>query len=527
MSSSPIRLLRGFATVGGWTMASRILGFLRDVMIAALLGAGPVAEAFFVAFRLPNMFRRFFAEGAFNMAFIPLFAKRLEGEGKAAATGFAEEAQALLATALIALTLLAQLLMPWFVWALASGFEQGTERTELAIAFSRICFPYILFISLAALFSGILNAFGRFAAAAAAPVLLNLVLIGAMALGWALGWEIGTVLAWAVFAGGLAQLLLVVLATRRLGVTLRLRLPRLSPDMRRLVALGIPAALAGGVMQINLLVGTQIASWFEGAIGWLWYADRVYQLPLGIVGVAIGVVLLPELSRLVRAGETRRAEAQMNRAAEFALILTLPATMALVVLPGLITQVLFQRGAFDAGDSAATATALWIYALGLPAFVLQKVLQPAFFAREDTQSPLRYAVWSMAVNVGAALALIPLAGWLGAAIGTTLAGWAMLAMLWRGARAKHGGIALDPRLSHRAPRALASTLAMGALIAGIAHVGDLAALPPWAVLTGAVAGGMLGYAAFGWALGAFHPGELAAALRRGPTRDRPADGSGA
>ncbi|MEL6479230.1 MAG: murein biosynthesis integral membrane protein MurJ [Pseudomonadota bacterium] len=514
MSAAPIRLLRSFATVGGWTMASRVLGFLRDVMIAALLGAGPVAEAFFVAFRLPNMFRRFFAEGAFNMAFIPLFAKRLAGEGQEAATRFAEEAQALLATALIGLTLVAQLAMPWFVWALASGFEPGSDRTDLAIAFSRVCFPYIVFISLAALFSGILNAFGRFAAAAAAPVLLNVVLIGAMALGWALGWEIGWVLAWAVFAGGVAQALLVALAARHLGVVLRLRRPRLSPDMRRLVALGIPAALAGGVMQINLLVGTQIASWFDGAIGWLWYADRVYQLPLGIVGVAIGVVLLPELSRLVRAGEEGAAAAQMNRAAEFALILTLPATVALVAVPGLITEVLFQRGAFGAEDTAATATALWIYALGLPAFVLQKVLQPAFFAREDTRTPLRYAVWSMAINVAAALALVPVAGWLGAAIGTTLAGWAMLAMLWMGAGRLSTRIAVDARLARRAPRCLLAALAMGALILGWAHLGAGLGLAPWTVLALLLIMGGAGYGAAAVLLGAFRPAELTAALRR-------------
>ncbi|MEE8455699.1 MAG: murein biosynthesis integral membrane protein MurJ, partial [Limibaculum sp.] len=395
MSPSPIRLLRGFATVGGWTLASRVLGFGRDILIATFLGAGPVAEAFFVAFRLPNMFRRFFAEGAFNMAFVPLFAKKLEGDGGGEAKRFAEEAMAVLLTALIALTVVAQLAMPWFVLALASGFDDaGVDggRFDLAVAFSRVVFPYIVFISLAALFSGILNSFGKFSAAAAAPVLLNVILIGAMALAAANGWDVGPALSWAVFAAGIAQLGLVVWAARRAGMSLKLRLPRLTPDVKRLVTLGVPAALAGGVMQINLLVGTQVASYFDGAVSWLWYADRLYQLPLGVVGVAIGVVLLPELSRRVRAGDAAGAGNAMNRAAEFCLMLTLPATVALIVVPGLVTAVLFERGAFTASDTAATAAALSIYAFGLPAFVLQKVLQPAFFAREDTRTPLRCAV---------------------------------------------------------------------------------------------------------------------------------------
>ncbi len=460
MTPAPIRLLRSFATVGGWTLASRVLGFARDIAIAWFLGAGPVAEAFFVAFRLPNMFRRLFAEGAFNMAFVPLFAKRLEGDGPAEARRFAEDAMAALLAALLVLTAVAQLAMPWFVLALASGFELD-GKLDLAVAFSRVIFPYIIFISLAALYSGILNSFGRFAAAAAAPVLLNVVLITVMGLAAAARWDIGNALSWAVFLAGICQLALVVWAARRAGMTLMLRRPRLTPEVRRLVQLGIPAALAAGVMQINLLVGTQVASYFDGAVGWLWYADRLYQLPLGVVGVAIGVVLLPELSRRVRAGDHGRAADAMNRAAEFCLLLTLPASVALVAIPGLVTAVLFERGAFDAADTAATAAALAVYALGLPAFVLQKVVQPAYFAREDTRTPLRYAVISMLVNVVVAVAGAPLIGFLAAAIGTTAAGWVNLALLWRGMRRLDGEVGIDERLARRAPRMLAAALAMG------------------------------------------------------------------
>ena len=281
----PIRLVSGFLTVGVWTLLSRIFGFVRDIMIAAYLGTGPVAEAFLVAFSLPNMFRRFFAEGAFNMAFVPMFSKKLEGDDDAA--DFARDAFTGLATILIGFTLLATVFMPFLVMAMASGFL-GDERFDLAVAYGRIAFPYILFISLAALLSGVLNATGRFVAAAAAPVLLNVIFVAAILLGNRLGWPVGDTLAWAVPLAGIAQLVLVWIAASRAGFRLIPRRPRLTPDLKRLAIIAAPAALAGGVVQINLLVGRQVASFFDGAIAWLSYADRLYQLPLGVVGIAIG-----------------------------------------------------------------------------------------------------------------------------------------------------------------------------------------------------------------------------------------------
>ena len=508
------RLLRSFATVGGWTMASRIMGFVRDIAMAAIVGAGPLAEAFFVAFRLPNMFRRFFAEGAFNMAFIPIFSKKLEGDGKDSARQFGTEALSALTAALIVLTVIAQFAMPWLVWALASGFEG--DKFDTAVAFSRILFPYILFISLAALFSGVLNAFGRFAAAAAAPVLLNVIWVAALAFIWAAGANPAAVLPWTIAAAGLAQLALVWWAARKLGMGLLPRLPRLTPDVRRLVVVGIPAALAGGVMQINLLVGTQVASYFDGAVAWLWMADRIYQLPLGVVGVAIGVVLLPELSRRFRGGDREGTAEAMNRAGEFSLILTLPSAVALIVIPGLITTALFERGAFMAEDSRATAHALAVYAIGLPAFVLQKVLQPAFFAREDTRTPLNYALVSMVVNVVIAIGLAPWIGFIAAAWGTTLAGLANLVLLWRGVRRLDPTLKLDDRLAHRLPRIAAASVAMGVVVLIAGHFGQmiLPGLAPLILLL-IVPLGAITYAVAGSRLGAFHVHELKAAMRRG------------
>ena len=425
----PIRLFSGFLTVGLWTMASRVLGFVRDIMIAAFLGAGPVAEAFLIAFSLPNMFRRFFAEGAFNTAFVPMFSKKVEsGEG---AHEFARDALSGLAAVLIVFTLLAQIFMPWLVLAMAGGFS-GDERLETATYFGRIAFVYILFISLAALLSGVLNATGRFTAAAAAPVLLNVLFIGAMGLAVWQGWPIGDTLAWTVPLAGIAQAALVWGAASRAGFRLLPRRPVLTPELRRLAVIAAPAALAGGVVQVNLLVGRQVASFFDGAIAWLNYADRLYQLPLGVVGIAIGVVLLPDLSRRLQAGDDAGGRSAFSRAGEMSLALTIPAAAALIAVPTPLISTLFQRGAFTAADTAATALAVAVYGAGLPAFVLQKVLQPLYFAREDTKRPFYYALVALVVNAGLAIGLAPFIGYIAAAIGTTLAGWATVGLLWWG-----------------------------------------------------------------------------------------------
>ncbi len=465
----PIRLMAAFLTVGVWTLASRLLGFARDILIAGFLGAGPVAEAFLIAFSLPNMFRRFFAEGAFNMAFVPMFSKKVE-QGTDPET-FAQDAFSGLATVLVVFTALALFAMPWLVYAMAAGFADDS-RFELATLYGRIAFPYILFISLAALLSGVLNATGRFAAAAAAPVLLNILFVGAMTLAHFQGWDMGLTLACIVPVAGVAQLALVWTAAARAGFRLIPRLPRLTPDMKRLALIAAPAALAGGVVQVNLLIGRQVASFFDGAVAWLAYADRLYQLPLGVVGIAIGVVLLPDLSRRLGAGDTAGGRDAFNRAAEISLALTIPAAVALVVIPVPLIGVLFQRGAFDAGDTAAAALAVAVYGLGLPAFVLQKVLQPLFFAREDTRTPFRYALVAMLVNAGAAIGLAPVIGYIAAALGTTLAGWAMVALLWRGSRPMGDAAVLDARFKRRIGRIILASALMGGLLWGMAQALD-------------------------------------------------------
>ena len=551
---------RALATVGVWTLLSRVFGFVRDVAIAATLGASPAAEAFLVAFSLPNMFRRFFAEGAFNMAFVPLFAKRLEAErgrpgpdaplhdppaaaagasprppsegeplapppveagppgplpGTADSLTFARDAFTGLASILIVLTVAAIAAMPALVLAMASGFAED-ERLDLAVLYGRIAFPYILAISLAALLSGVLNALGRFVAAAAAPVLLNVLFLAAIGLAAARGWPVGLALAWTVPVAGAAQLALVWWAAARAGYRLVPRRPRLTPELRRLAIVAAPAMLAGGVVQVNLLVGRQVASHFEGAIAWLSYADRLYQLPLGVVGIATGVVLLPDLSRRLQAGDAEGGRAAFSRAGEVGMALTLPAAVALCAVPGPIVSVLFERGAFGADDARATALAVAIYGAGLPAFVMQKVLQPLYFARHDTRRPFRYALVALAVNAVVAVGLSPVIGYAAAAWGTTLAGWAMLWLLWRGT-GRMGSVArLDARFLSRLWRIAAASLAMGAVLVLAARTAaplldSPAALPALAAL---VALGVVVYAAAGRALGAFRIGEIRAALRR-------------
>lgn len=514
-------LIRNVVTVGGWTLLSRGAGFARDVMMAAYLGTGPVAEAFLVAFSLPNMFRRFFAEGAFNMAFVPMFAKKVEGGEDP--QGFARDAWNGLGSVLVAFTLIGTLLMPWLVLAMASGFADD-PRFDLAVTFGRISFSYILFISLVALLSGVLTTHGHFTEASFVPVLMNLMFIAAMfAADW-LGWDMGLTLAWTVPITGVAQLAFTWVSARRVGYRFGLGWPRWTPDMKRLALIAGPAVLAGGVVQINLLVGRQVASFTEGAVAWLSYADRLYQLPLGVVGIAIGTVLLPDLSRRLRAGDAEGGRASLNRGAEFALALTVPAAVALMVMADALCTVLYQRGAFTPADSHATALALAIYGLGLPAFVLHKVLQPLFYAREDSRSPFRYALVSMVLNAAIAVGAMSWLGFTAAAWATTISGWVMVAQLWWGSRRMGPEARFDARFLNRFPRILLAAAIMGLVLYGAEWLlADLLAERLWrvAILLGLIALGITSYFGAGSLLGAFRLADFAALRRR--SRDLPKD----
>jgi putative peptidoglycan lipid II flippase len=461
-------LARKFATVASGTLMSRILGFTREMLMAAALGTGPVADAFYAAFQFPNTFRRLFAEGAFNSAFVPLFAKEIEANGVDGAKKFSEEVFGVLFTILIVLTIIMELAMPLLVATIiAPGFADEPERFGLTRSLATIMFPYLICMSLAAMMAGMLNSLRRYFAAAVAPVFLNIILIGVLAYAWYRGADgptVGYALAWGVLAAGIVQLAIVWFAVRHAGIKVGFRRPHITPNVKRLLWLALPAAITGGITQINTLIGTAIASGQNGAVSALNLADRVYQLPLGVVGIAVAIVLLPELARALKAGNEKEASNLQNRSVEFTLFLTLPAAAALMVLSEPIVRVLYERGQFAADGSTATvASILAIFAMGLPAFVLIKAFTPGYFAREDTRTPMFFAAISVAVNISIALWLFPSAGPSGIATASAVAGWINASMLfgvlvWRG----HWG--RDNPLLTRIPRlVLAATIMAGAL----------------------------------------------------------------
>jgi putative peptidoglycan lipid II flippase len=512
-------LIRAAASVAGLTAVSRCAGFLRDIVIAATLGASPVADAFLIALKLPNIARRLFAEGAFDAAFVPMVSAPMArgAAGRAEAVALAEQALSLLCLVLLLTTVAAEAAMPWLVSLLAPGFVADPPRLSLAIDLARITFPYLLFIALAASVAGLLNAAGFFAVPAAAPILLNLVLIAA---GLAVGGA--HALAWGVAIGGVLQLVWLVTACRAVGLRLRPRLPRLTPEMRVLLRRAAPGAAGAGLVQLNLMAGTMIATLLpSGAVTTLYLADRVTQLPVGLVGAALGTALLPMLTRAVAAGEQAAADAGLARAIDYALLIALPAAFGLGQLAEPVARVLFQRGAFDAAAAVATAAVLRAYAVGLPAYVLLKLLGPACFARHDMRSPLGAAFLSLIVTVATSLALLPVLGAAGIAIATALAAWLSVAILgvvlWR-----RGWLALDAISRRILPRVLGAVLLMAAALAAGSAVAPN--LPPLLSLASLVGLGILVYFAAILGLGVVSPADIAA-LRRARQLDR-AEGDG-
>ena len=506
-------LFRSIATVGGWTMMSRVLGFARDMLLANVLGAGMVADAFFVAFKFPNFFRRLFAEGAFNAGFVPLFAGRLTTDGRDAALRFASEVAAVMMTALVIFSIAVILAMPWLMHAIAPGFADDPVKFDMTVELTRVTFPYLLFMALIALMGGMLNSLERFSATAAAPIFLNIVLITVLLLAQADVFPVpGYALAWGVAGAGLGQFVWIAWACKRAGVLPALPRPRLTPGVKRLFVLMVPALIGAGVVQINLVVDVILASTLrEGSVSFLYYADRVNQLPLGVVGVAVGIVLLPMLVRQLRSGEDQAAQYSQNRAIEFALTLTVPAAAALIAIAGPIVTVLFQRGVFDAVAAEATADALMAFAVGLPAYVLIKALTPGFYAREDTKTPVKIAVAAVAVNIVLAVSLMQVLDHVGIALATALAAW-MNAGLLGLILIRRDHLTLDARLRNRIPRlVLASAVLGGGLYGAAAYLqvwftgGELERIAALVLL---VAGGGVVFVGLAAVTGAVRLGDL-------------------
>jgi len=520
-----MRLLRSTFVIGGFTAISRVLGFAREILLAAALGTGPVAEAFVVAFRFPNLFRRFFAEGAFNAAYIPLYSRTLEGEGHEEARQFAGDTLSVMIVTLSVLTVASQIFMPVIIRAIAPGFIDEPGLFEMTVLFTQITMPYLLLVSLTAMMGGTLNAHDRFAVSAAAPIALNIIMIGVLLTAPDDVETTGLWITIAVPVSGMVQAAMLYWGCRRAGIRLGLRVPRLTPKIRRLIVLGVPGAIAGGVTQINIVISQLIATLQDGAVALLYYADRLYQLPLGVIGIAMGVALLPTLSRRLKAGDDQGAMDATNRAVEISMALTLPATAALLAMPGLLVEGLFQRGAFTAADSEATWLAVQAFAVGLPAFVLIKVFSPGFFAREDTATPMKFAAVSMVLNIviGAAAFFwirdfAPDRGHVGLAAATSFAGWVNAGLL-AFFLARRGALDLDKRLKRALPQLLIAALLAGAVMFALTLFSDV--MTQWLLgsrlLTAVAASGigLVSYGVFAIITGGLRISELRHAFARG------------
>lgn len=502
-------LARDSVIVGLATVLSRILGFVRDVLIARALGAGPIADAFLVAFRLPNMFRRVLGEGGLNAPFVPVYLGLKANEGEAEARRFAGEALGNFAVILLIIVGLSELIAPWLVLALASGFRDAPVTYALAQNYTRLALPFVGFTIMASLVAAMLNANKRFAVAALAPVVLNCVLI--VALVWS-EWQgqspfrTARTLAWSVSLAGALHLLLVfwALGWKSPGIP-RLRVGW-SPAMKRLLLLGLPALLASATSQFVLLVATQIASVQPGAVSWLYFADRVFQLPLGFVAVAMGVVLLPEIAAREAEGDADGRRRTVSAALALGMLLAIPAATALAVLAEPIVAVLFERGKFGPVDRERTAAALSAFAIGLPGAVVAKVLSQVYFARQNPGKPLIVGLVSIAMAIGAGLMLSASQPAAGAALAASLAFWtqslALAAMLWR-----DGLWRPDASLLRTVAIGVASAAIMAAAVMTLGKdlhdelVGQAADWRAFALLTGLCTTGLAVYATCAWAFG--------------------------
>jgi putative peptidoglycan lipid II flippase len=470
-------LARNVATVGGITLLSRLLGFVRDMLIAAVFGTGIRADAFFVAFQFASLIRKLLAEGAMNSAVVPLYLRARDEGGEAAAARYAGQLIGTLTVALAGLTVLLALAMPLVIVVLAPGFAFGDPRLPMAVELSRLMLPFLALSGPLAILMGVLNANHRFANAALVAVVFNAVMLFAIGVVfWLQSGDSalsGRIVAVSVALAGLAQLMLV-------GIAVRLGPARVTPlsvsfgaPVRRFLTLALPGLVASGIPQITIIAATMVASASQSAVSWLYYANRLIELPLGIVGIAIGTVMVPAFAHALRSGDKAELAAAESRGLEAAMLLALPAAVGLAVLASPIVAVLFERGAFTASDTTATAAALSALALGVPGHVLTKAFSSIFFAREDTATPMQAALVGFAVALVGSLVLLPGFGHIGVALATGLSGWVSAGVLGA-VIARRIGFSLDSDARRRLPRIVIAAAAMGVAIVALQM-----ALAPW------------------------------------------------
>ena len=514
-----MNLWKTTGTIGGLTLVSRILGFAREMIFARVMGAGMAADAFYLAFQIPNLFRRLFGEGAFSQGFVPLFSQRLHGEGGLEeARRFAEEVQAVFLPMLMAITLVFVILMPVFVGLIAGDWRDEPAKFGLAIELTRITFPYMMLISMVSLFSGVLNSLTRFTAAAFAPALLNVALIGGLLLVPEGGPATARAMAIGVIVGGVLQFALCWASMRRAGVRLRLRAPKMTPRVKELLILILPATLGGGLYYISQLFYVYFATQLpQGSLVYLGFADRLNQLPLAIIGSALGTAILPAISRFVGAGDGAGAAKVQGQAAEIAMLLTLPAAVALAVTAGPIVAALFQGGRFHADDAGTTAMVLSIVVAGLPAYVLTKVLTPGFYARKDMKTPVIIAAACLLIGVGLNYVLVPRLGIAALALTTAGSAWLNAITLYVFLHAR-GHFRIEPWLWSRIVRQLVAAAAMAAVLWLVREQLDsfFAASAGKRLLGVAalVSAGGIVYFAVAWVIGAMDKDDILILLRR-------------
>jgi putative peptidoglycan lipid II flippase len=525
---SPVKqtgLIRSSAIFSGLTLVSRFLGLARDLVIAARLGASQTiaADAFYTANAFPNLFRRMFAEGAFAAAFVPDYSRRLAADGQAAADAFAADALATMAAATVAITLVCQLAMPWLMMVYSYGFLEDPAKFKLAVILTQITMPYLPCMVIASLFSSVLTAKGRFIVYGLYPSILNIVTIAAV-----VPQPDPTKAAYAasiaVIVSGVGQAAICWWGAQRSGAHIHPRHLRLTPDIRALLRRMAPGVIASSAVQVNLFISAMLASQVAGMRAWLNYAERFYQLPLSLVGVAIGVALLPRLSTALQTDDHADAQTSMDQAIVFGLALSLPAGAALMAMPVFLVDGFFTRGAFTTNDAVSAGALLFHYGWGLPAFVLIKILQPAFFARADTRTPMRFSLISVAVNIALGVALFHTIGFSGIALATAAASWITVAQLALSLAAK-GSYRPSARAWSKMARVGLASLALGGLLAAAtAYRPEIEAalaqvvrfgVKEIAVLSLCLAGGLV-YPALLFAFGGVTLAEVRAALKRRP-----------
>ncbi|MBL9029495.1 MAG: murein biosynthesis integral membrane protein MurJ [Caedimonas sp.] len=503
-----MKLLRSMTTIGAFTIGSRLMGFIREMLMASLLGAGAVSDAFIIALKLPSVFRRILAEGAMNAAFVPLFSGLLATKGEQKAKSFAEEILALLTLISLGLVVLAELFLPILMPLFVPGFKATPERMALAIEFSRLTFPFIFLISLTALYSGILNSYEKFAAVASSPMMGNIaVILTVYVLLWGTNTQAGYAFSIGILACGIVQLLWVIIPLARRGIVLSWVKPRWTSEVKRFFKLMAPAAAGSGVVQLSIFIDTLIASLLPaGGISYIHYADRLNQLPLSVLGTAVGTALLPLLSKKIRTGDIAGAEESQNLALEYTLLFTLPATLGLILLAEPLIKVTYEHHEFNSASTLPTARALMVLAAGLPAYVLIKIFTTSFFAREDTKTPVIIGILSVIANVLISLSLLKSLQHVGIALATAISAWMNAALsgiiLWQ-----RGAFQFNDRFRRFLPRVALSSFATSFWILALKKVSSEALestfFSQFIALFVMVGGGIFGFFVLARLTGAF------------------------